>query len=237
MSPSRPASTILLWAVLHIWLPGALLLAEGKSPPAPDPGARKSALKAGEIDLEKSRIYVHVGKKGFGHEHAVEGKIKSGSIDLNAEKDVGEIVFDMESFTADTDEARKYIELDGTTDKSTREKVTETMQGPQVLDVAEHPTAKFKIKSRTTRKTDGGTAYVFEGDFTLHGRTKPISVTTEPIEFKEQENRWHVVGEFTLLQSEYGIKPYKAALGAVGVADKLKIWGDFWISGHKPPGK
>ena len=111
------------------------------------------------------------------------------------------------------------------------------MKGPQVLDVEEHPTAKFKIKSRTTRKTDRGTAHVFEGDFTLHGRTKSSSVTTEPIEFEEQKNRWHVVGEFTLLQSDYGIKPYKAALGAVGVADKLKIWGDLWIVGDKLPEK
>jgi hypothetical protein len=37
-------------------------------------------------------------------------------------------------------------------------------------------------------------------------------------------------GNFTILQSDFGITPYKAALGAVGVADELKIWGDIWIA-------
>jgi polyisoprenoid-binding protein YceI len=119
-------------------------------------------LKPGEIDVEKSRVYVRVGKKGLGHEHAVEGNIKSGSIDLSAKKDLGEIEFDMQSFGADTDEARKYVELKGTIAESTREQVTQTMLGNAVLDVEKFPTARFKIKSKETIEEDGKLRYVLK---------------------------------------------------------------------------
>ena len=39
----------------------------------------------------------------------------------------------------------------------------------------------------------------------------------------------HLRGEFAVLQSKFGIKPYTKAFGAVGVADELKIWGDLWL--------
>src|SRR5262245_5305597 len=128
--------TWIVWGAIAAGGSCAAVFAEGQRS-APAESTQKPALKAGEIDLEKSRVYVYVGKKGFGHEHAVEGKIKSGSINLNADKDLGEIVFDMKSFTADSDKARKYVELEGTTGEEAREKVTETMLGPQVLDVEE----------------------------------------------------------------------------------------------------
>src|SRR5260370_12955605 len=131
---------------------------------APEKRSEKPALKPGEIDVEKSRVYVLVGKKGLGHGHGVEGKIKSGSINLNADKDSGAIEFDMASFIADTDEARKYVELKGTIGESTRDKVTKSMLGPEVLDVEEFPTAKFKIKSTTVkREKKDGDSVVLKG--------------------------------------------------------------------------
>src|SRR5262249_50651484 len=96
----------LLIAVLAL-LPAALA---GRSPPAAAQedetavkAVKKPELKPGEIDREKSRVYVRVGKKGLGHEHGVEGKIKSGTIDLSAAKNTGEIEFDTASFLADSD--------------------------------------------------------------------------------------------------------------------------------------
>jgi polyisoprenoid-binding protein YceI len=194
---------------------------------APEKRSEKPALKPGDIDVEKSRIYVLVGKKGLGHEHGVEGKIKSGAIDLGAAKDPGAIEFDMVSFAADTDEARKSVELKGTIGESTRDKVTRTMLGPEVLDVEEFPTATFKIKTQEMRKgKKEGDSVVLKGDFTLHGQTQPLSITAK---LERTKSRSHLSGSFTILQSDFGITPYKAALGAVGVTDELKIVGDLWI--------
>src|SRR5579859_6733718 len=54
----------------------------------------------GSVDLARSRVYVYVDKTGLGHEHGVEGKIKSGAIRLGARADAGSIDFDMTSFAA-----------------------------------------------------------------------------------------------------------------------------------------
>jgi polyisoprenoid-binding protein YceI len=196
-------------------------------PAAPEKRTEKPKLKPGDIDVEKSRVYVTVGKKGLGHEHGVEGKIKSGAIDLGAAKDPGAIEFDMASFVADTNEARKSVELKGTIGESTRDKVTQTMLGPEVLDVEEFPTAVFKIKAREMRKgKKEGETVVLKGDFTLRDQTQPLSITAK---LEKTESRFHLSGSFTILQSDFGITPYKAALGAVGVTDELKIVGDIWI--------
>jgi polyisoprenoid-binding protein YceI len=210
--------------------------AAGQARQAETKPSGKAALKPGEIDLDKSRVYVRVGKKGLGHEHGVEGKIKSGSIDVNARKNPGEIEFDMTSFLADTDEARKQVELKGTTAEATRDKVTETMLGAAVLDVEQFPMATFKIKSsgQIPAKQKGELWYELNGDFTLHGQTHPLQVIAERI---EKDGHWRLHGSFSILQSDYGITPYKAALGTVGVADELKIWGDIWIAAEKAKGK
>jgi polyisoprenoid-binding protein YceI len=224
----------LRWAVLvatisaaAVWLPDAA------GQPSRDEAkpAEKPALKPGQIDLEKSRVFIRVGKKGLGHEHGVEGKIKSGTIDVQAEKNGGVIEFDMASFTADTDDARKAVELKETISESTRDKVTETMRGASVLDVEQFPTATFKIKSLAAIPARiGGPWYRLKGDFTLHGETRPLEFMAERT---EEDGKWRLRGEFTILQSEFGITPYKAALGTVGVADELKVRGDLWIAGEE----
>jgi polyisoprenoid-binding protein YceI len=185
---------------------------------------------AGEVDLMRSRVYTRVGKTGLGHEHGVVGLLKSGTVQLGAKSAAGRLVFDMTSFAADTDEARKYVGLDGTTAEGTRKQVNDNMLGADVLNVKQFPTATFEIESaQATGKTSSGgnPLYVLRGKFTLHGAARPLSVTVEAAEVK---GGVHVRGNFSILQTEYGMKPYTAALGAVGVADKLTIFGDLLVT-------
>ncbi len=174
-------------------------------------------------------MYVYVGKTGFGHEHAVVGAIKSGKLNLNLERDAGEIVFDMRSFTADTDHARKYLGLEGTTDPSTQKSVTANMRGEEVLDVNRYPTATFRVR-RVTRLAGASKrklpTFQLDGDFTLHGQTRAIRVVADA---GEKDGWLHIRGGFSILQSQYGITPYSRALGAVGVTDALRISGDLWV--------
>jgi hypothetical protein len=185
----------------------------------------------GEIHLKSSRVYTFVGKTGFGHEHGVVGLLKRGSVRLGVEQNGGQLVFDMTSFEADTDGARKYVGLEGSTDRSTQEKVNANMLGSSVLDVQRYPTATFAIKSTRLlpEKSKRGLAqYRLDGDFTLHGVTRPVSI----IATAESKGAWiHLRGAFSILQSEYGITPFSKVFGAVGITDQLKIWGDVWIAG------
>jgi polyisoprenoid-binding protein YceI len=192
--------------------------------------ASAEAPRPGELNAQASRVYIFVDKKGLGHQHAVEGKLKSGSLCLGAKESVGQLVFDMRSFDADTETARRYLGLEGTTDSSTRAKVNENMKGSHVLDVAHFPTATFDVVSAvpTGRATNEGLPYYeLSGTFTLHGTPQSVKVLAAA----EQSRGWlHLRGNFGIKQTSYGMTPYSAAFGAIGVADPLVIYGDLWIA-------
>lgn len=220
---------ILIVAITCFSLVGKGLRAQSPAPGYAAPAAR-APLAPSEIDTTISRVYVHVDKTGFGHEHGVVSLLRSGHLALGANQDAGELVFDMTSFQADTDEARKYVGLEGSTDASTRQQVNANMLGPDVLDVKQYPTAVFKVTSIQpirSRRPNAPQQLQLDGDFTLHGTTNKISLIANPI---PANGYTRLVGHFSILQSDYGIKPFRKALGAVGVADRLTIWGDLWIA-------
>lgn len=184
---------------------------------------------SGDVNLEFSKIYIKVGKVGMGHEHGVIAKLKEGKLQLeNGGK--GRIVFDMVSMDADSKEARAYVGLDGETDASTRKQVNDNMRGSEVLDVQKHPTSTFEVTSvKATGKNSerGLPEYIIEGQFTLKGRSRPVTIRSDV----ETKNGWiHLRGAFSFLQSEFGMKPFRKLLGAVGVTDRLDIYGDLWIA-------
>jgi len=198
-------------------------------------GSKSEALQVGDLHLGSSRAFVYVGKSGLvGHNHGIEGHIREGHIDLTRSVDAGKIVFEMSSFDADTDAARRYIGLEGSTDAGTRKEVTANMQGEHVLDVARFPTATFTIESIqpiASKSSRGFDQYQFAGKFTLHGVTNPLRVVVEA----EPRQPWmHLRCRFDVLQSDYGITPFSKVFGTIGVADGLRIWGDLWVLNQLP---
>lgn len=184
----------------------------------------------GDVYLEASHVYTLVGKTGLGHEHGVVGSIQSGVLHLGVKKEAGEIVFDMASFVADTDAARKYVGLEGTSSASTQKQVTDNMLGPSVLNVDKYPTATFRIDSAEAYEKPskrGLQQYLLKGEFTLQEATRPLEFLVEV----EMVKGWqHVRGGFRINQTDYGMTPFTKAFGAIGVADQLSIWGDAWVA-------
>ena len=199
--------------------------APAAAPPAP-----------GDVDLTKSRVYVFVGKTGLGHNHAVSGLLQAGRVAIGAADQAGMLVFDMRSFTADSAEARKALGLPGETDASTQKQVQANMIGPDVLDVAQYPTATFQIRSaRSSQQQVQGRPPVYElmGTFTLHGVTREVVI---PVEV-EQRGEWlRLRGMFVIKQTDFGMKPSKKFGGVVGVADELRITGDILVRATPPGG-
>jgi polyisoprenoid-binding protein YceI len=137
----------------------------------------------------------------------------------------------MTTFVADAPEVRQALGLFKPVSPTDRQKITATMLGSRVLDVARYPRAVFTIT--TVNPLDGqppGSAgrYRLEGTFTLHGVTRPIQVTTS-VEPADRLNTVRMRGEFAILQSDYGMKPYSAMAGLVRVADRLEIRGDLML--------
>ncbi|MEI7698796.1 MAG: YceI family protein [Planctomycetia bacterium] len=194
-------------------------------------GARvfSGSREAGDVNLKDSRVYIYVGKTGLGHNHGVEGRLKSGRVQLGQPENAGELVFDMTSFDADTDASRRYVGLEGSTDKSTRQQVNVNMKGADVLNVQKFPLATFRITSAKLLQEKGRQGlpeYQLDGRFTLHGVTQPLRFQATG---EEKDGRIHLRGSFSILQTNYGIRPYSKAFGAVGVTDKLTIYGDLWL--------
>jgi len=197
---------------------------------APRRQAEKKSFSANEIDTQTSRVYIHVGATGFGHEHAVLGRVKSGEIRLGASEKAGRIVFDMAGFVSGTTEARRYIGLKGASSPSTARQVTANMLGNHVLNVRRFPTATFLIASALPLKepsASGLPQYRLNGTFTLHGVTRSLKLT---VEAKDKDGKVRLRGGFPVLQTNYGITPYSKAFGAVGVADRLTIYGEIDIA-------
>jgi polyisoprenoid-binding protein YceI len=186
------------------------------------------------VDTEVSRAYVKVGKTGLGHEHGAAGRLRRGFLRLGAATEAGVLEFDMASFVADTKEARQAVGLAGETDAATARQVNDNMRGPQVLDVEHHPTATFVVKSALPPKGQPSgqrVQYTLEGDFTLHGVSRPMQLTAEA---QVTDRGWRVQTRFAILQTAFGITPYTRAFGAVGVADRLEIIGDVLLVATPP---
>jgi hypothetical protein len=230
----KQAIILALMAAALISVGGAAPVVAQTAQLSPAPAAVPPA--PGDVDLTASRVYVFVGKTGLGHNHAVSGLLQAGRVAIGAADQAGILVFDMRSFTADSAEARKALGLPGETDASTQKQVQANMTGPDVLDVARHPTATFQIRSAGSSKQQvQGRPPVYEliGAFTLHGVTREVMI---PVEV-EQRGEWlRLRGMFVIKQTDFGMKPYTKLGGVVGVADELRITGDILVRATPPGG-
>jgi hypothetical protein len=192
------------------------------------------ATTAGQVDVKLSRAYVLVGKTGLGHEHGVEGRLAGGRIQLGAPANAGELVFDMTSFVAETAQARAVVGLQG--EGGSASQVTANMLGAGVLNVAKFPEARFAIRSALAVPVQQPGAlpeYELQGDFTLRGVTQPLRIRAQA---SQKDGLVRLRGRFSILQTKFGITPYKVAFGTVGVADQLDVWGDIWLTNGPPRG-
>jgi polyisoprenoid-binding protein YceI len=137
----------------------------------------------------------------------------------------------MTTFAADASEARRVFGWSRPVTPSDQKKITAAMLGSEVLDVARYPRAVFAIARLSPldgQPPGSAECYRLEREFTLHGVTRPIRLTAS-MEPAERPNVVRMRGKFTLLQSEYGMKPYSALAGLVRVADPLEIRGDLML--------
>ena len=174
----------------------------------------------------KSRVYtivptesnftVFVGKTGLfsslAHDHNITVKSFVGRVIVPA-AGVEQSTLEMEA------DAKSLALLDHESEKD-RAEITAAMHN-EVLESAKHPKIAFKSASITNVKPVGGNqTFTLNGDLTLHGVTRriaiPVTVTVTPQQMKAS-------GQYTLKQSDFGIKPYSAALGSVKVKNEVVI--------------
>jgi polyisoprenoid-binding protein YceI len=98
-----------------------------------------------------------------------------------------------------------------------RAEITKTVR-EKILHTAEHPLITF----RSTSVAGSPEAFVAEGDLTIMGETRPVTVRA-----RADDDR--LSGGATVVQSEWGIKPYSAFFGALRLADPVEIAFDLTL--------
>lgn len=98
----------------------------------------------------------------------------------------------------------------GVKELSSGDKADITKNALKLLEVDKHPTAKF-VAERAAPNSP------LEGSLTLCGKSAPLKLDVT----STGDASWRATG--TLMQSAFGIKPFKAMLGALRLADEVTL--------------
>ena len=159
-----------------------------------------------EIDPATSTMTIHVGKSGFfsafGHNHTVRAPIAAGTVTTERGRESVQLKVD----------ARQLTVLDPDVKAEERAEVQATMHGAKVLDSAGFPEIRF----RSTAAKREGAGWLIEGELTLHGQTRPLTL-------KVAESGGRYTGSARFKQRDFGITPVAVAGGTVKVKDELRV--------------
>ncbi len=170
------------------------------------------------IDAASSRVEISVGRSGVfgfaGHNHEVIAPAVSGRVSFDP---------------ADWTRSSVSVKFDASALKVTGKgdppqdvpKVQEVMLSDQVLDVKRFPAISFESRSVSARPHGAGAFdLVIEGDLTLHGVTRPLTVrATSNLDPRGMTVR----GAFAIKQTDFGMEPVTAAGGTVRTKDEVGV--------------
>ena len=178
------------------------------------------------LDSKGTALAVKTWKTGAGaglaHDHIVRATKFSGSASLDdagtAESLKLELVAEVNALTPDEPEDRRAYHLPNTpVPDSDRKKVKDTMIGDEQLDAAKFPTISFTV-NKVYREESGVLQCL--GKLTLHGVTKELLF---PIKVKSTENKVEGEAAVKFRTSDFGVKPYSAALGLIRNKDEVEL--------------
>jgi polyisoprenoid-binding protein YceI len=165
-----------------------------------------AAAEDSNIDLQRSTITIHVGKAGLfsaaAHEHWIIAPISSGTL---RESPVAHVDFTVET-------AKMTVKPDPKVDAKTQATIQKDMED-MTLETKKFPEISFR--SRRIDKLGEG-HWTVEGDLSLHGITKPVTLTV-----KRTGDSYNT--RTVLKQTDFGIKPISLGGGTIRVKNELEI--------------
>jgi hypothetical protein len=166
------------------------------------------------IDTQRSKITIHVGKSGLlsaaAHDHTINAPIASGTMRESAPAHI--------EFTVET--AKMLVEQDPRIDAKDQATIQMHME-EMTLETKRFPEIVFR--SSPIDKLPSGD-WKADGDLTLHGVTKPVSLTVKQT---GDSYTTHTV----LKQTDFGIQPISIGGGMIKVKNEVEI--DFQIVAAK----
>lgn len=205
------------------WLRSAIALAALTGAPssgASPAGATRTA-ETWTVDPARSELVIHVHRKGllspFLHDHHFVPTSWSANASFDParpEETHVSVVVDASSLR---DRQPALSEQD-------RLKVEGQVRGPDVLDAERYPEVEFTADRLEITPEQSQAPDLLHGELVgslrLHGRVQELRV---PVAARWSSGWLRVNGNATLAQSAFGIEPYKTALGAIAVHDRVDV--------------
>src|SRR5579863_5006683 len=162
------------------------------------------------LDTQRSMITIHVGKSGLlsaaAHDHTINAPISSGTVRESTAPHI--------EFTIET--AKMTVKPDPRIDVNDQATIQTHME-EMTLETKKFPEITFR-SSRVQKLADG--QWKVDGDLSLHGATKPVSLTVKQT---GESYTTHTV----LKQTDFGITPLSIGGGVIKVKNEVEI--DFQI--------
>jgi polyisoprenoid-binding protein YceI len=122
--------------------------------------------------------------------------------------------------------------LNDISDKDRRE--IERVMNREVLEVDRYPEIRYDASAISVSTLDSDLYSAdLNGDLSFHGVTRKQPVT---VRIAMMGERLRASGDFTMRQSDYGIKPVSVAGGALKLKDELRFSFDVIANSEGPQG-
>lgn len=190
--------------------------------PAPPPGEAGATLY--QIDPQASVLHIFVYRGGtfarLGHNHVITSKSVQGRVWMRSQFPGSgfELSFPVADLIVDDPDARRAAGTDFPPDipAADKEGTRKNMLRKEVLDAESYP--NVTVKSATVEGSLQ--APKIAARITIKNASRDVVVATNIVLNGE---RLTASGEFDILQTDFGMKPFSVALGALQVQDRLRV--------------
>jgi polyisoprenoid-binding protein YceI len=173
-----------------------------------------------QIGPEQGSLILRTARQGIaaqaGHDLTIEVARWSGELVLAEDPSMSTV-----AVTADTGSLRVLDGSGGIAPLSERDKREIARTARRLLDSDRQPEARFNSATTTLKDPEHA---VLEGNLVLLGRERPFRLEITHL----GGGRYRGTG--TILQTEYGIKPYTAFFGALKLADPVTVEAEVDLS-------
>jgi polyisoprenoid-binding protein YceI len=171
-----------------------------------------------------SRVDIYVYRGGtfskLGHNHVMTSNSLRGRVWIHPqfERSGFELSLPVQELTVDDPEARKAAgkEFPPDVPAADKEGTRKNMLRAEVLDAERYP----NVTLRSVRISGSPEAPQIVARITIKDASRDVEL---PAKVKLQGNQMSAQGEFDVLQTEFGIKPFSIGLGSLQVQDRLHI--------------
>jgi polyisoprenoid-binding protein YceI len=177
-----------------------------------------------EIDPQASALHILVYRGGtfakLGHNHVVSSKSLTGRVWMHRQlaRSGFEIAFPVAELIVDDPDARRVAgdEFPPEIPEADKQGTRKNMLRAEVLDAESHPRVELKsVKVEGALPAPQVTARI-----TIKQAARDVVV---PLNVRVTGDRLSATGEFALQQTDFGMKPFSVAMGALEVKDRLDV--------------